>query len=205
MLVSHPLLARRPARAAPTLTLAPQLGDLQLVQGRLHECCGPARRSFAVWLAAQTDGPVFWIATPWTQELLNAEGLCEWMDPARLIFVSPKRPEDMLWTMEEVLRAGVAALCVADLPNLPGLTSVRRMHLAAETSGAQTGRLPTGLVLTPGQGGAPGVETRWHLAPGHKADRDIWQVQRLRARTAPFKSWDIERPAPSHPLRIKTS
>lgn len=191
MSVSHPLLARRPARTAPMVYPLSQSKDLALAQGRVHEAAGSARRSFALWLAARTVGPVFWIAPSWSTEKLNPDGLQPWIDPARFVFVSPTRAEDLLWTMEEVLRAGAVACAVVDLPALPTLTQVRRMHLAAETGGAEGQHLPLGLLLTPGQGGAPGVETRWLLTTRHKQGQDHWQLDRTRARTAPAKSWIV--------------
>ena len=176
---------------------------MQLAQGRVHEAGGPARRTFALWLAARTQGPVIWIAPPWQADKLNADGVLAWMDPARLIFVNPKRAEDLLWTMEEVLRSGATTLAVADLPALPGLTQVRRMHLAAETGAEQGQTVPVGLLLTPGQGGAPGVETRWHLCCSHARGQDNWRLERLRARTAPRKCWEIHRQSQSHSLTVK--
>ena len=127
------------------------------------------------------------------------------IDPARLIYVRPKRSEDLLWSMEEVLRSGATALCIADLPAPPGLTQVRRMHLAAETGGQNGGHLPLGLLLTPGEGGAPGVETRWTLRPRHVEGRNRWQLDRVRARTMPLKSWQIEAEERSGSLHLKTA
>lgn len=203
MPVSHPLLGRRPAHAAPSVPLIPESTDILLASGRVHEASGPARRTFAMWLAARTDGPVFWIAPPWAPDRLNSDGVCSWIDPARLLFVTPRRTEDLLWTMEEVLRSGAAPLSVVDLPALPSLTQVRRMHLAAETGRTEGAHLPLGLLLTSGNGGAAGVETRWHLSPRHQKGADQWQLDRLRARTAPLKSWRLHRPSEKPTPQIK--
>ncbi|MEP0963633.1 MAG: hypothetical protein ABJL72_10310 [Roseobacter sp.] len=191
---THPLLRRRPTRNIPAIPLLPTNTEITLAQGRVHETSGPARRTFAAWLAAQTKGAIFWISPHWTQDQLNTDGLSDWIDPARLILVSPKRQEDLLWTMEEVLRAGAVALSIVDLPGIPTLTQVRRMHLAAEAGGQSGACLPLGLLLTPGRGGAAGVETRWHLQPRHANGQNNWQLERLRARTAPRKNWTIEHP-----------
>lgn len=197
MSLSHPLLQRGPARATPGLPLLPDgarhgLGN-GLVPGRVHEACGPARHRLALWLAAQTRGPVIWIAPDWGTDRLNPCGMMPFFDPARLILVHPGRTEDLLWSMEEVLRAGAAPLAVADLPGLPGLTPVRRMHLAAQQGGKAGSTAPLGLLLTPGMGGAQGVESRWHLAPDHKGTPGAWALTRLRARTAPPQTWRVTR------------
>jgi protein ImuA len=79
------------------------------------------------------------------------------------------------------------------------------MHLAAETGGQTGAHLPLGLLLTPGAGGAAGVETRWHLDPCHDGSGQHWRLERERARTAPRKSWRIGQPGPASPLQIKTA
>ncbi|MEM9047317.1 MAG: hypothetical protein AAGC92_01240 [Pseudomonadota bacterium] len=185
--------------AASGLT-AEAVPDVALVLGRAHEGCGPARRLFAALVAGRLSGPVLWILPAHEQERLNPDGLAGWMDPARLVLLPCRRLPDILWCMEEALRSGSCSLVVAELPAPPALTPVRRLHLAAETGGAG-GLAPLGLLLTPGQGGAQGIETRWHLAPrpgwatgtaGQRAGRPRWQLSRLRARTAPEAGWIVE-------------
>ena len=186
--MTAPLLSRRHHRTGLAL---PVLGDMVLPLARLHELCGPARHSLAMIVAAATRGPVLWIAPAWDPEALNPDGIRTFVDPARFIFVAARRAGDMLWTLEEALRSGAVPLAVADLPDPPGLTPVRRLHLAAETGAGAARSAPLGLILTPGTGGAPGIETRWHLAPAHDATHSTWQLDRLRARTAPPQSWTL--------------
>ena len=182
------LLDRRSHTARPAL---PVLGDMALPLARLHEACGPARRTLAMLVAAATRGPVFWIAPGWLGDRPNPDGMLAFVDPARFTFLAPDRPEDVLWTLEEALRSGTVPLVVADLPEPPAMTPVRRLHLAAET-GAQTGpHAPLGLILTPGDGGASGIETRWHMAPAHQPRSRAWRLDRLRARTAPPATWHL--------------
>lgn len=193
---------RDPAR--PSLRLAP---GIALTLGRAHELCGPARRSLAAWIAGkvqqQASAPVLWIHPGWARDRLNPEGLRALADPGRFLFVAPPRAEDLLWCAEEALRSGAVSLVVADLPGPPGLTPVRRLHLAAgggpDDSGhpgldshphPRQGR-PLCLLLCPGDGGAPGIESRWHLAPAHRATARRWRLELRRARATPPRGWDL--------------
>ncbi len=169
----------------------PVLGDIALPLARLHEACGPARHMLAMLIAAATQGPVLWIAPPWQAGALNPDGMAAFTGPERFVWITPERPADILWTLEEALRSGAAPLVVADLPGPPGLTPVRRLHLAAEAGAGMNMGAPLGLILTPGAGGAPGIETRWHIAPAHRPGAHGWALTRARARTAPPATWHV--------------
>lgn len=184
------LLDRKTHKPRPSLAIAQ---DISVPLARTHEACGNARRSFALWVASKTKGPVIWIRPGWTADQLNPPGVLDWMEPGRLMLTRCRRAEDLLWCMEEALRASAVELVVAELPGPPALTPVRRLHLAAETGAAEGAHSPIGLLLTPGDGGAQGVETRWCMTAAHKARRTAWHLARTRARTDPPRDWMLER------------
>jgi protein ImuA len=177
----------------------PLLGRFGLAGARAHELCGTARRRLALWIAAGAEGPIMWIRPAWHPDRLHMAGVRAEIDPARLIFVEPERPADLLWSMEEALRAGVLPLVICDLPEPPGLTPVRRLHLAAEAGIEARGGAGLGLLLTPGDGGAAGVESRWRLEPAHGAEETGWRLARLRARDAPPGEWAVTRDTQGRP------
>ena len=199
-------LLTRTSHRAPTASGVAFLGDLTLAMARVHELCGRARRTLALPIAGAMTGPVFWIAPGWSVDRLNAAAMGAFANPGRFTFVTPKRAEDVLWSMEEILRSGAVPLVVADLPAPPALTPVRRLHLAAETGAAEGRGAPLGLLLTPGDGGAAGVESRWELTPQHMRDgEDQWRWRRRRARTAPIKDWPVIRTENGLTLTSETS
>ncbi|ETX29911.1 ImuA family protein [Roseivivax isoporae] len=191
------ILSRRPHAPPPALTL---WGEVTLPLSRVHEICGRARRTLALRIAARAGAPVLWIAPDWCDAPLNPDGIAGIMPPRDMVFVTPRRAEDLLWAMEEALRAGAAPVVVADLPEPPPLTPVRRLHLAAEAGTGHGLCRPLGLLLTPGEGGAPGVETRFRMEPDHAPGADRWQIARLRARMAPPRAWTLEGEETLHPL-----
>lgn len=168
----------------------PLLADLRLARARVHEAHGPARHMFAALLARAMEGPVFWVVPAWEGLRLYAPGMANLgLDPGRVTFVSAGHATDILWTLEECLRAGAIPLVVGELPGPPGLTAVRRMQLAAE-AGAERGAAPVGLLLTP-EGGTTGAESRWQMAPAHSPGHTGWTLTRERARADPPARWKI--------------
>lgn len=189
--MDNTLLTRRSSHATrPPLNV---LGDMTLTPGRVHEFCGTARYTLAMLVASATSGPIFWIAPAWGVNRLNPDGMVALVGPERFTFFCPRQPLDLLWCLEEVLRAGVVPLVVSDLPQLPGLTAVRRLHLAAETGAGEGKGAPLGVILTQGDGGAPAVESRWHIAPDHGSGHLRWRLSRRRARTLPPTDWWLSR------------
>lgn len=199
--MSLPIHHHAPSRPDAVQLLA---GDLTLRRGRVHEFCGPSRTMLAALVMAKSAGPVVWIRPGWVPERLNTAGLQPLADPARLILAQADRDEGLLWAMEESLRSGAAPLVVAECLAPPGLTPIRRLHLAAE-AGAEAARRegwvqPLGLVLLPGQGGAQGIESRWQMRPVPSpsllwSDAARWHLSRLRARLLPPAAWTLQRDA----------
>ncbi len=167
--------------------------EAKLARGRAHEIAGPARQAMALVIAARLTGPVLWLQPGWAADRLMGDGIAGFVAPGRLIFGAARSATDLLWAAEEALRTGLAPLVVAELPDPPGLTPVRRLHLAAEAAAARGGA-PLMLLLTPGAGGAAGVETRWTAAPAPGwalGDGPRWRVARNRARMAPAADWEM--------------
>ena len=182
-----------------TRTLA---DTLDLAAGRAHELCGPARRVAATWVAAW-GAPVLWLRLRHNPDRLYPQGLAEWTAPGELVVAEASRASELLSCAEDGLRSGACALVIVDLAEPVAMTPLRRLHLAAEEGLARRrtrhpGSSLRALVLTPGDGGTPGVETRWHMAPCPEQDTPAtdpvgaaWQLSRLRARMAPPVRWYI--------------
>jgi len=186
--------------------LAP-LPHMALSRGRVHECVGPARRSLAAVIAgaAQAEGPVLWLRPGWYGEGLCPQGLAPLLaDPGALIMVNCARPVDILWGMEEALRAGCVALVVAEIAESPDLRQVRRLHLAAGDGLARNraeGRLslaPLGVLLgyEVADSRVTGVESRWalHPLPPLAAGPPRWRLDRQLVRGLPPKDWEVHLP-----------
>jgi protein ImuA len=185
------MLALDTGPAAPPLSLAP---EVTLARPRAHEVTGASQRLFALLAGAAGEGTILWLVPRWFDERLMGDGIRPLVEPGRLLIGRCRGAVDILWCAEEALRSGTVPLVVAELPAPPALTPVRRLHLAAQAGAEAGGVPPLCLLLTPGDGGAPGVETRWDLrpVPGWAVDgRARWRLARLRARAAPPKAWTM--------------
>ena len=139
---------------------------------------GGAATAFAVALLgrlqrrSRTARPMLWIAPRHAaHETLYGPGLAFFgfdpFDPgAGLVLVRARGMTQILWAMEECLRAGPVGAVVAELPAgaLPDLTAGRRLQLAAEAGGT------LGLLLHAENAAASALPpsacvTRWRIAP----------------------------------------
>lgn len=169
----------------------PLFDGVGLLLGRVHEICGPSRIVMAAGLAGKMQGPVIWIRSRWTVEQIYPLGLAQFMDPGRVIYVKPDPGDALLWSMEESLRSGAVPTVICELPTPPALTPIRRLNIAAAAGAEITKVPPLALILTTGDGGAQGVESRWHMAPT-PANPPQWHLIRSRSRMAPIANWQVD-------------
>jgi protein ImuA len=183
-----------------------------LARGALHEILGTGgdeedgalAAAFAAGilgrLARTGDGTVLWCLP--RPDLYGPGLAAHGLDPAHLVLVRAGRDTEILWAMEEGLRAPGIVAVVGEVGTLAAVAS-RRLHLAAERSGiiafllrrwrdgAQAARernLPNAAV------------TRWRIAalpsqslPGEPGvGRPRWRVELLRCRSGEPACWEVE-------------
>ena len=125
---------------------------------RVHEAEGRGRRTFALFQAARHPGPLVWIVPSHVPELPMLRGLPRGVGE-RLHLLRPTGETDLLWCVEEALRAAPVGLVIAEPSSPLSLTAGRRLQLAAEA-----GRT-TGLMLIQQGAGSNATETRWACEP----------------------------------------
>ena len=141
-----------------------------LRQGGLHEIKPhaygdmPASLGFALSVIAgmKTSGLVLWCLTeaqarewgrPYGPGLLKAG-----FDPSRFVVVETRNAEEAAWALEEGLKSGALAACLAQTEiKIP--LAARRLGLAA-----QAARTPCFLLSPHGDAGVPGTLSRWRIA-----------------------------------------
>lgn len=125
-----PHTALRPTTPADPLALA---------GGRVHEAQGRGRRVFALFQAARHPGQVVWILPDHAPQMVLPAGLPEGL-PARLMLLRPRGETDLLWSLEETLRAAPVALVIAEPEKPLTLSFGRQLQLVAEAQG-KTGQM----------------------------------------------------------------
>jgi protein ImuA len=125
---------------------------------RVHEAEGRGRRTFALFQAMRHPGPLVWIAPAHVPELPMLRGLPRGVGE-RLHVFRPNSETDLLWCIEEALRAAPVSLVIAEPEKPLSLTAGRRLQLAAEA-----GRT-IGIMLIRGDAGSNATETRWNCEP----------------------------------------
>ncbi len=171
-------LMRPDARSAP--------GPLPpLASHRVHEAGGRGRRAFALFQALRHAGAVVWIVPDHIAERPLPAGLPEGLSE-RLILLTPKGA-DLLWSVEEALRADAVDLVIAELQSALTLTEGRRLQLAAEAG--QT----TGLMLIGDGKGCPASETRWNCEPAASpSDSTLHHWSLIKNKKGTFGDWVID-------------
>ncbi len=146
-------------------------------EGIATPCCPLPRKRGRVRVGAESgeaQGPVLWCLG--RSDLYGPGLLAHGLDPARLVLVRARRDEEILWAVEEGLRAGPAsglAAVVGEVGHLP-MVAGRRLQLAAERSGV------TALILR-----------RWRSADEAATERDQPSAALTRWRIVALPSVDI--------------
>ncbi|MGE0659086.1 MAG: ImuA family protein [Reyranellaceae bacterium] len=151
-----------------------------------------AATGFAAWLlgrcgqARRQNRPILWVRRRGGRfdSRPYAIGLQPYFDPSRLLLVEADSPEQLLWTMEEGLRSGVAAAVLGEVKSAD-LTATRRLQLSAESTAT-----PALLLRLPGALRTSAALTRWQISsapaastPGlHDIARPRLRVSLRRAR-----------------------
>ncbi len=153
---------------------------------RVHEAGGRGRHAFALFQALRHPGPLIWISPAHAPELPMLRGLPQGVGE-RLHLLRPVGETDLLWCIEEALRAAPVGLVIAEPEKPLSLTAGRRLQLAAEAGRS------TGLLLIREGAGSNATETRWHCAPMASPAPDStlhhWALNKNKRGTT--GSWDL--------------
>jgi protein ImuA len=183
-----------------------------LARGALHEILGVGgdeedgalAAAFAAGilgrLTATADGMVLWCLP--RPDLYGPGLAAHGLDSARIVLVRAPRDAEILWTMEEGLRASGILAVVGEIGVLPAVAS-RRLQLAAERSGI------TAFLLRRWRDGGQAARertlpnaaaTRWRIAamPSRARQNEPgvgfagWQVELVRCRGGEPACWEVE-------------
>jgi protein ImuA len=165
----------------------PTSGDTFTLAGRrVYEAEGRGRRTFAVFQTARHPGPLVWILPSHAPEMPMLRGLPQGVGE-RLHLLRPVGEIDLLWCIEEALRATPVSLVIAEPEKPLSLIAGRRFQLAAET-----GRT-TGLMLIRQDAGSNATETRWNCEPlaGTAADSTLHRCNLNKNKRGTIGDWVV--------------
>lgn len=151
---------------------------------RVHEAEGRGRRAFALFQAARHPGPLIWILPSHAPETPMLRGLPRGVGE-RLHLLRPAGETDLLWCIEEALRAAPVGLVIAEPEKPLSLIAGRRFQLAAEA-----GRT-TGLMLIRQDAGSNATETRWICDPLPATDSTLHRWSLNKNKRGTLGSWTL--------------
>jgi protein ImuA len=175
------------------------LGSLhEVVEGGQAAEFAGAATLFVAGIAARLKGPVLWCLN---RRDLFAPGLARaGLHPSRVIYAETLRDREVLPVMEEGLKESGLAAVVGEVTRL-GLTSSRRLQLAAEASGVPVFALRRWWTVAEKEltASPTAATTRWRVSPTSSHDPPVpgigrarWHVDLLRCRGAEPRSWILE-------------
>jgi protein ImuA len=180
-----------------------------LALGAMHEILGAggdeedgaAGAGFVAGILARlAAGPVLWCLR--RPDLYGPGLLAHGLDPARLVVVAARHDDDMLWAIEEGLRAPGIKAVVGEVGRLP-MVAGRRLQLSGERSGVTLfllRRWRDAAEAAAERARPSAAVTRWRVAPLPSAaiagepgvGRPRWRVELVRCRGGAPASWDVE-------------
>lgn len=157
-----------------------------LARKRMHEAEGRGRRAFALFQAARHGGPVVWVLPAHAPDMPMLRGLPQGVGE-RLHLLRPTGEADLLWCVEEALRAAPVGLVIAEPEKPLSLIAGRRLQLAAEA-----GRT-SGLMLIHKDAGSNATETRWSCEPlpATAADSTLHRWARIKNKKGTLGNWTV--------------
>lgn len=169
-----------------------------LPRGCLHDVTGPpsdgAAIGFTAWLTSLlgAQGWVLWCRSERRgveAGQLYGPGLAQFgIDMRRLLFVKAETAKDLLWAMEEGLRARRFAVVIGEGAT-PDLGQTRRLQLAAEAGGATAL-----MILLDKAGGISAAMTRWAVraVAAENPTQVRWHLRLERCRGGAHGAWHVE-------------
>ncbi len=173
------------------------LNIFPLKAGRVHEVCGPSAAWFTLTRAAQSRGPVFWVAEQWNSQKLNPLGIVNIVSLENMLSVVTKDQSETLAAAEDTLRSGTVPCVIMVLSAPLDLTAGRRLQIAARAGGT------TGLAIIPVGAGSTAAETRWHCSPlFDPKDSTLQRWELIKNKSGTLGVWNVRWSESSHRINV---